>query len=46
MLQLNKAKIDAQLKAQCHVVRVSPHRVVVGVIYYHFEVCSSFPNYR
>ncbi len=23
----------------------TPHRIVVGVIYYHFEVCSSLPNY-
>jgi hypothetical protein len=46
MLWFNKGTIDAQLYAQRHVVKVSPHCVVVGVIYYHLEVCSSLPNYR
>jgi hypothetical protein len=46
MLWFNKAAIDAQLYAQQPVVRISPHRVVVDIIYYHLEVCSNLPICR
>jgi len=46
MLWLNKTAIDVQPYVQWHVVRVSPHRVAAGVIYYHFEMCNNLPNCR
>jgi len=46
MLWLNKTAIDVQPYVQWPMVKVSPHRAVAGVIYYHLEMCNNLPNCR